>query len=45
MVVKEELAKLGLHYTTIELGEVEIMEHIAAGQLDQLKTALFEIRP
>jgi len=42
MVVKEELAKLGLHYTTIELGEVEIMESVATGQLDQLKTALLK---
>ena len=42
MVVKEELAKLGLHYTTVELGEVEIMENIAASQRDKLKTALLK---
>jgi hypothetical protein len=30
MVVKDELAKLGLHYTSVELGEVDIMETISA---------------
>ena len=30
MVVKDELTKLGLHYTVVELGEVEIMENISA---------------
>ena len=42
MVVKDELAKLGLHYTTVELGEVEIMENISASQHDQFKTALLK---
>ncbi len=42
MVVKEELLKLGLHFVTIELGEVEVMENISAGQRDQLKAALLK---
>jgi len=29
MVVKDELTKLGLHYTTVELGEAEIFENIS----------------
>jgi AraC-like DNA-binding protein len=41
MVVKEELTKLGLHFTTVELGEVDIMEKISEDQQEQLKTALF----
>ncbi len=42
MVVKEELTKLGLHYTVVELGEVEIMENMSASQHDQFKTALLK---
>jgi AraC-like DNA-binding protein len=42
MVVKEELLKLGLHFVTIELGEVEVLEDISAGQRDQLKAALLK---
>ena len=42
MVVKEELKKLGLHYTTVELGEVEIMEDISVEQRDQFKVALLK---
>ena len=42
MVVKDELAKLGLHYTIVELGEVEIMENISASQHDQFKMALLK---
>lgn len=42
MVVKEELAKLGLHVTTIELGEAEILETITAGQHDEFKLALLK---
>lgn len=42
MVVKQELKKLGLHYTTVELGEVEIMEDISAEQQDQFKIALLK---
>ncbi len=40
MVVKSELAKLGLHYIVIDLGEVEIPETISTEQRDQLKAAL-----
>jgi AraC-like DNA-binding protein len=40
MVVKVELAKLGLHYTTVELGEVEIMETISAEQQTRFREAL-----
>ena len=29
MVVKDEIAKLGLHYTTVELGEADILENIS----------------
>jgi len=42
MVVKAELDKLGLHYGTIDLGEVDIKEDITAEQYDQLKTALLK---
>ena len=40
MVVKEELKKLGLRYTVIELGMTEILEDITASQRDQLKANL-----
>jgi AraC-like DNA-binding protein len=42
MVVKEELKKLGLHFTPVDLGEVEIMENITSEQREQLKIALHE---
>ena len=42
MVVKEELKKLGLHYTSVELGEVETLEDISAAQHDQFKIALLK---
>jgi YesN/AraC family two-component response regulator len=40
MVVKSELERLGLHYTTVDLGEAEIKEDISREQLDQLGTEL-----
>ncbi len=40
MMVKEELKKLGLHYATVELGTVEILEDITQEQRDQLKKNL-----
>ena len=43
MLVKEELNKLGLHYLTVDLGEVAIMENITTNQRDQLKVALLDI--
>jgi hypothetical protein len=42
MVVKAELEKLGLHYTTVELGEAEIIENISGEQHDQLKATLLK---
>ena len=40
MLVKEELRKLGLHHTIVELGMVEIMEDISPEQREMLKLAL-----
>jgi AraC-like DNA-binding protein len=40
MMVKEELKKLGLHYATVDLGTVEILEDIKQEQRDQLKKNL-----
>ena len=40
MLVKAELEKLNLRYTTVELGEVNLIEDITAGQRDLLNTAL-----
>jgi AraC-like DNA-binding protein len=40
MIVKEELKKLGLHYTSVGLGGVEIVEDISVGQRLQIKMAL-----
>ena len=42
MVVKEELTKLGLHYTSVELGEAEVLENISVKQHDQIRTALLK---
>jgi AraC-like DNA-binding protein len=40
MVVKSELDKLGLHYTSVELGEAEIKENITADQRQNLSIGL-----
>jgi len=40
MVVKSELEKLGLHYSIVELGEVEIKESIDSVQKEELNNAL-----
>lgn len=40
MLVKEELAKLGLHYVTLELGVAEILEDMSGEQRLQLKENL-----
>jgi len=40
MIVKDELSKLGLHYTRVELGEAEIMENITTEQRDKMKVAM-----
>lgn len=42
MVVKEELTKLGLHYTSVELGEAEVLEKISTEQHDQISAALLK---
>ncbi len=42
LVVKEELTKLGLPFTSVELGEAEIPGNITAEQHDQLKAALLK---
>ena len=42
MVVKTELDKLGLHYTKVDLGEVNIKEPIDAGQRAFLKAELLK---
>ena len=41
MVVKDELEKLGLHYGAVDLGEVEVREHLSEEQYELLKAALF----
>jgi len=41
MLVKDELKKLGLHYI-VDMGSVDIMENITAGQREQIKVALLQ---
>lgn len=40
MLVKEELNKLGIQYTTVSLGEVEVNDDLTQVQHDQIKSAL-----
>jgi len=40
MIVKEELAKLGLRYVVVDLGTVEILEDITENQRANLKASL-----
>ena len=42
LMVKDELKKLGLHFVTINLGEIEILESISSQQRDDLKVALLK---
>lgn len=42
MLVKEELTRLGLHYTAVELGEATISEDITPAQHDAIKAALLK---
>ena len=42
--VKEELKKLGLHFSVVGLGEVEIMEDISVPLREQLKIALRNLK-
>jgi AraC-like DNA-binding protein len=40
MVVKSELEKIGIHYSAVELGEVELVDSITKVQLETLSAAL-----
>src|SRR4051812_20527096 len=40
IIVQSELEQLGVHYSKVELGEVEIKENISAEQREQLNIAL-----
>ena len=40
MIVKKELEDLGLNYTVVELGEVDIVDDIQGKKLEDLKAAL-----
>lgn len=40
MIVKAELSKLGLHYLSVDLGEIETMETLTAQQLIDFSKAL-----
>lgn len=42
MLVKEILKEMGLHFIVVELGEIEVMEDIAAEQHEQLRLMLQE---
>lgn len=42
MVVKEAFKKLNLHYATINLGEVDVLENITTDQRQQLKAILLK---
>jgi AraC-like DNA-binding protein len=42
MVVKDELSKLGLHYTTVELGEADLVENISTEMREKIRTALYK---
>lgn len=40
IVVKDELSRLGLHYSDVELGEATIVENISAAMREKIKQAL-----
>ncbi|MGB8195243.1 MAG: AraC family transcriptional regulator [Chitinophagaceae bacterium] len=42
MIVKSELENMGLHLTTVELGEVEIREELSDKKIEQLKNSLLK---
>jgi AraC-like DNA-binding protein len=42
LVVKEELAKLGYHFVSVELGEAEVIENVSVGQHELLRIALLK---
>jgi len=43
LAVKEELKKLGLHFSIVDLGEVDVMENISTELREQLKVNLIKI--
>ena len=45
MVVKSELDKLGLHYGTVDLGEVEIKDHLTDEKRVLLRSASLRFAP
>lgn len=42
MVVKEAFKKLGLHYVTVNLGEVNVLENITDNQREKLRAIIFK---
>jgi YesN/AraC family two-component response regulator len=42
MVVKEELTNLGLRYSSVELGEAELMENLSPDQRERFRAALLK---
>src|ERR1700744_4743262 len=42
MVVQDELTKLGLKYTIVELGEAEMVDEISPAQREQVRAALLK---
>ena len=42
MIVKSELERMGLHFTAVELGEVETREDLTQQQLQEFKNALLK---
>jgi AraC-like DNA-binding protein len=44
MVVKEAFRKLGLHYVTVNLGEVDVLEPMTDKQREKLKELLFKAK-
>lgn len=42
LIVKSTLDDMNLHYTVVELGEVEVVEALSAQQLEVLKTSLLK---
>jgi AraC-like DNA-binding protein len=42
LVVKDELQKLGLHYTTVELGEANVQEEVSNLQMEKFRAGLLK---
>ncbi|HSU28683.1 MAG TPA: AraC family transcriptional regulator [Chitinophagaceae bacterium] len=42
MVVKDELTKLGLHYTVVDLGEADILEEMSKEQIEEFRIRLLK---